>query len=168
VEVEMANLYVFHMRQESDQQLWYTVFDGTNWAPDTQVPNLGVSFSPSAVAWNGGIAVFHQGQDADQQLWYTLSPDGTNWAPDTQISNPGGVARMTDSPSAVVIENVYLFAFHQGQQADQQLWYSVWSLGHDQWVQDRQVPNLGMSGSPSAVAWAGGITVFHAGQMNDG
>ena len=82
----------------NDQQLWYTFFDGTNWAPDAQVPDLGMSGSPSAVAWAGGITVFHQGQMNDQELWYTYSPDGANWELDTQVKNVG----MTASPSAVV------------------------------------------------------------------
>jgi len=99
----MANLYVFHQGFGYDQQLWYTIFDGTNWAPDTQVPNLGMTESPSAVAWAGGITVFHQGQFDEHhmltgQLWYTYSPDGANWELDTQVKNVG----MTASPSAVV------------------------------------------------------------------
>jgi len=94
----MANLYVFHQGFGYDQQLWYMIFDGTNWAPDTQVPNLGMTESPSAVAWAGGITVFHQGQMNDGQLWYTYSPDGANWELDTQVKNVG----MTASPSAVV------------------------------------------------------------------
>jgi hypothetical protein len=40
-EVKMANLYVFHEGQDIDQQLWYTIFDGANWTPDTQIPNVG-------------------------------------------------------------------------------------------------------------------------------
>ena len=97
-EVKMANLYVFHEGQDIDQQLWYTIFDGTNWARDTRVQNVGMSGSPSAVPWAGGITVFHQGQMNDGQLWYTYSPDGANWELDTQVKNVG----MTASPSAVV------------------------------------------------------------------
>jgi len=29
--------------------LWYSYFDGANWYPDTLVPNLGMSGSPSCV-----------------------------------------------------------------------------------------------------------------------
>src|SRR5262249_17946194 len=43
-----------------DGQLWYSVFDGTNWATDTLILNLGMSGSPSAALCKGGITVFHQ------------------------------------------------------------------------------------------------------------
>ena len=90
-------LYVFQ-QEEGDGRLWYSVFDGSNWAPDTLVPNIGMSGSPSAVAWVGGITVFHQGSGINGQLWYTYSPDGTIWGPDTQVQNVG----MTASLSALV------------------------------------------------------------------
>ena len=65
----MANLYVFHQGIGGENMfLWYSVFDGTNWAPDTQVlgttrggSNLDLASPPSAVAWAGGISVLHQG-----------------------------------------------------------------------------------------------------------
>jgi hypothetical protein len=81
-----------------DGQLWYTYFDGTNWAPDTPVSNLGMSSSPSAVAWAGGMTVFHQGFDLDEQLWYSYF-NGTNWGTDTQVQNVG----ISGSPNCVVV-----------------------------------------------------------------
>ena len=86
-------LYVFQ-QGEGDGRLWYSVFDGSNWAPDTLVPNIGMSGSPSAVAWVGGITVFHQGSGINGQLWYTYSPDGTIWGPDTQVQNVGMTASL--------------------------------------------------------------------------
>ena len=47
-----GGLSVFHQGVGDglgDGQLWYSHFDGTNWAPDTLVPNVGISASPSAV-----------------------------------------------------------------------------------------------------------------------
>ena len=65
-----GGITVFHQGQMGDQQLWYTYSpDGTNWGPDTQVPNVYMVDSPSAVVYNGFLYVFHQGQDVDQQLW---------------------------------------------------------------------------------------------------
>ena len=93
----MANLYVFHQGFGSNGQLWYSSFDGANWAPDTQVPILGMSSLPSAVSWAGGITVFHQGSDNNEQLWYTYSGDGTNWGGDTLVQNLG----ISGSPGSV-------------------------------------------------------------------
>jgi len=89
-----------HLRTQAsdDGQLWYTVFDGTNWPADRQIQPLGMSGSPSAVAWAGGITVFHQGANNNGQLWYTYSPDGANWGTDTQVP----VRALSGSPSAVI------------------------------------------------------------------
>jgi hypothetical protein len=171
----MANLYVFHQGIGGESMsLWYSVFDGTNWAPDTQVlgttrggSNLDLASPPSAVAWAGGISVFHQGWlhtvpgAPDGHLWYTYSSDGAEWGPDT-LGTPLG---MSESPSAVVY-NGLLYVFHQGFGGNGQLWYSV--LDGANWGEDTQIQPLGMSGSPAAVAWAGGITVFHQGSDNNG
>ena len=48
-EVKMAYLNVFHQGFAESGQLWFSYWDGTNWAPDTQVLNVGMSGSPSAV-----------------------------------------------------------------------------------------------------------------------
>ena len=41
-------LYVFHQGFADNGQLWYASFDGQTWAGDQQVPNVGMSESPSA------------------------------------------------------------------------------------------------------------------------
>ena len=156
-----ANLYVFRQGSENDGQLRYSVFDDTNWGGDTLVPNLGMSESPSAVAWAGGITVFHQGSGDNGQLWYTYSPVGENLGGDSQVQNLG----MSASPSAVVY-NGDLYVFHQGLGYNGALSYSIFDGTN--WGADTPVANLGMSGSPSAVLWAGGITVFHQGTNHNG
>ena len=93
----MANLYVFHQGQDNDGQLWWSVFDGNNWSGERQVPNLGLSESPGAVDWKGGITVFHQAASSNL-LMYTFSPDGKQWGGDTSV-NVG----MSGSPSCVVV-----------------------------------------------------------------
>ena len=101
----MADLYVFHQGFGGENMLlWYSVFDGPNWGPDTRLlgttlggSNLDLASPPSAIAWAGGITVFHQGI-GDGQLWYSYSPDGANWGTDTHIAIEG----MSGSPSAVV------------------------------------------------------------------
>jgi hypothetical protein len=39
------------LHQGNAGDLWYSVFDGTTWQPDTNVPNVGMTASPSAVCW---------------------------------------------------------------------------------------------------------------------
>jgi hypothetical protein len=143
--------------------LHFMYFDGTNWQPDQQVPNVGMSESPSAVEYDGYLFVFHQGSGEDGQLWYSTYVPGSGWQPDTQVPNVG----MSGSPSAVVYDG-YLFVFHQGAYQNGQLWYSTYVPGSG-WQPDTQVPNVvGMSESPSAVVWNGDLHVFHQGTGEDG
>ena len=92
----MANLYVAHQGSGQDGQLWFTFTrDGSSWEPDQQVPNAGMSESPSALFFNDRLYVFHQGSADDGQLWYNAL--GTlNWAGDQQVTNVG----ISASPSA--------------------------------------------------------------------
>jgi hypothetical protein len=132
---------------------------------DNPFRNLyGVSESPSAVLWTGGIAVFHQGVGNNGQLWYTYS-DGTRWGRETQVHNLG----MSGSPSAVLWAGG-ITVFHQGYGDNGTLWYTFSPDGKS-WgttQTDAPVPNAGMSDSPSAVVYNGLLYVFHQGANNDG
>ena len=148
---------------EGDGTPHFTYFDGTNWQPDQQVPNVGMSGSPSAVVWNGDLHVFHQGAHQSGQLWYSAYVPGSGWQPDQQVPNVG----MSGSPSAVVYGGK-LYVFHQGADQNGQLWYSTYVPGSG-WQPDTQVPNVvGISESPSAVVWNGDLHVFHQGIGEDG
>ena len=83
--------------EDNDGQLCYSANDGTNWTADTQVQNVGMSGSPWAVLWAGGISVFHHGFGNNGSLWYSYF-DGTNWYPDTLVPN----LSISGSPSCVV------------------------------------------------------------------
>ncbi len=43
---------VFHQGPGNNGQLWFNVFDGSNWAGDTQVPNTDMSSSPGTLVWS--------------------------------------------------------------------------------------------------------------------
>ena len=164
-EVKMG-IHVFHQGTEQDGNLWHSYFDFTNstWQPDTQLKNVGMSFSPSAVALPspaGAIAVFHQGAHENGQLWYSYF-DGTTWQQDKQVQNVG----MSFSPSAVVIPGDGIYVFHQGYEQDNSLWYSRFHFSNSTWDPDKRIRNVGIFDSPSAVALpspVGAISVFHQG-----
>jgi hypothetical protein len=96
-------LYVFHQgsdKTNTANTLWYTTFDGTNWATDTQVPGVWLDNSPAAVFYNGALYVVHQGSwrtGTSGTLWYTVF-DGKQWSADRPIPN---VSSASGSPSVV-------------------------------------------------------------------
>jgi hypothetical protein len=65
-----GKLYCFHQGAGNNGELWYSVFDGTNWAPDTHVPDLTIGASPAVVNYNGKLYCFHQGAGNNGELWY--------------------------------------------------------------------------------------------------
>ena len=88
----MSYLYVAHQGSGQDGQLYFTFTrDGSSWEPDRQVPNAGMTESPSALFFNDRLYVFHQGFGDDGQLWYS-SFDGQTWAGDQQVPNVGMTA----------------------------------------------------------------------------
>ena len=79
------SIFIVHQGEGNDSQLWHNAFNGENWAGDQQVPNNGISASPSAVLFNGQLYYFHQGPGQDGQLWYNTSADGQTFAGDQQV-----------------------------------------------------------------------------------
>src|SRR5450755_719028 len=142
-------------------ELLSSYFNGTFYNQG-QVPNVGMSVSPSAVPYGYELYVFHQGGYENGQLFYSVYIPGSGWQADTQLPNVG----MSESPSAVQYGDD-LYVFHQGGYQNGQLFYSVYIPGSG-WQADTQVPNVGMSESPSAVVYEGKLYVFHQGGYQKG
>src|SRR5271169_2586529 len=181
-------LQVFHQGFREDGQLWTTWtndgLNGQSWASESQpVPNVGLSFSPATVVFNNKLYVFHPGSVETGELWYTVA-DGTSWRPDQMIISGGNSFTVADgicqSPSAVVWNNAIYVFFKNGQggggignpgygglffvsSTDGLGWANV-----DNHQPTRQLMNVGMSFSPSAVNWRNMIHVFHQGSQENG
>ena len=117
---------------------------------------------PLQSLWAGGITVFHQGSDNDGQLWYTYSADGTNWGHRYASSGPIYVGLTLGGR----LQRRSLCLLPGGEPDTPDSFGTP--LTTAQTGAKDIIPNLGMSGSPSAALWAGGITVFHQGSGNDG
>eukprot|EP00595_Chromulina_sp_UTEXLB2642_P000687 CAMPEP_0196767598 /NCGR_PEP_ID=MMETSP1095-20130614/41776_1 /TAXON_ID=96789 ORGANISM="Chromulina nebulosa, Strain UTEXLB2642" /NCGR_SAMPLE_ID=MMETSP1095 /ASSEMBLY_ACC=CAM_ASM_000446 /LENGTH=442 /DNA_ID=CAMNT_0042136073 /DNA_START=45 /DNA_END=1373 /DNA_ORIENTATION=+ len=137
-----GKIYVFHQGNFNNGQLWYFIYDvGSNSFPsdsftsDTQVSNVGISASPSAVVYNGKIYVFHQGSGNNGQLWYFIYDVASNtFTPDVQVNNVG----ISDSPSGIAFDNK-IYVFHQGSRNNHQFWYNVLYPDSNSWLGDTQV-----------------------------
>ena len=186
-------LQVFHQGAREDGQLWTTWSkDGLNWTPEPQpVPGVGMSFSPATVLFNNKLYVFHPGYGKNGELWYTVA-DGRSWSQDHQIlANvtpagwEGNNGPMSLSPSAVVWNNVLYVFFQHGQPpeycgaeagnpGDGGLYFVAstdgigWENVDNNRQPTRQLMNVGMSFSPSAVVWRNIIHVFHEGYAENG
>ncbi len=130
-------LYAAWAGTDSDEQLWYSSFDGSSWAAQAQIPgesSVGPSLAWFANAAAGSELLYAawQGSDGDQRLWYS-SFDGSSWAPQAQI--PGTASSV--GPSLTTF-NGLLYAVWQGSDGDQRLWYS--SFDGSSWAPQAQIP----------------------------
>ncbi|MHA1066967.1 hypothetical protein ACR9GP_24255 [Enterobacter ludwigii] len=134
------DIYVFY--QGTTQWIYQSVFDGTSWV-NSQVPNTGISYSPSATVYNNMIYILHAGQSNTDTLWYNIYT-GSAWDGDVQVDNVG----ISGSPAAVVANN-QLYVFHEGDSDNEQLWYSI--LTSNGWEPDTLLQPYTSPSGPSVV-----------------
>lgn len=161
-------LYCFHQGPGQNGKILYnTSTDGASWSSDQSLSS-GISEGPSAVVFNNSLYCFHQGAYENGQLIYNVSTDGKTW-PGGDNSVGSNAAIMSESPSAVVF-NSKLYCFYQGPGNNGQLMYSVLTIANNKptWAVNKQVPNTGISASPSAVVFNGSLYCFHQGAYQNG
>jgi hypothetical protein len=73
---------------DNDQGIWFSSFDGSNWAPQQNVSGVGTSVGPSLAVFNGRLFMAWKGIEGDQGIWFS-SFDGSNWAPQQNVSGVG-------------------------------------------------------------------------------
>ena len=157
-------LYLFYEGPGNTGQLWYSAYDGTGWTSGV-VPNVSMSQSPSATVFKNDLYVFYQSAAANGTICYSVF-NGTTWA--AEVSPPiGGIS---DSPSVVTFtppgsSTAQLYVFYQGGGNSGGLFYNVFN--GSTWTQNTQVPNVGMSSSPSATVFDNQIYVAHQGSGNN-
>jgi hypothetical protein len=111
------DLYCVHPGGGNDPgHLWWTVFNGTSWAPDQQLTTtaggpVGTSGAAALAAFNGTLYCVHPGSGGDSTLWHT-SFDGTSWAPDQRITTRDGLNLIAGSSPALAVFNDELYCLY--------------------------------------------------------
>ena len=138
--------------EQGDDRLFYSSFDGTNWAAQATIPGNS-SIGPSLAVYGNRLYAAWKGEHADQRLFYS-SFDGTNWA--AQATIPGN---SSIGPSLAVYGN-RLYAAWKGEHADQRLFYS--SFDGTNWAAQATIPgnssigpSLAVYGNRLYAAWKG-------------
>jgi hypothetical protein len=81
-------LYAAWRGADGDPRLFYSSFDGSNWAPQQVIPGVASAVGPSLAVFNGLLYAAWRGADGDPRLFYS-SFDGSNWAPQAVIPGAG-------------------------------------------------------------------------------
>lgn len=161
------DLMCIHENPDNLGTFSYSVLHANAWQQDQPmwpIFNCGAQGRPSTVAFQDAIYCFFWTGRRDKQLCYSYFYTDTNeiyWQVPEFLNQVG----ITDSPSAVVYQNS-LYCFHQGDNNNGQLWYSV--LVNGNWQRDTQVVGVTMSGGPSAVVYQDQLYCFYQGANNNG
>lgn len=131
----------FHGHRENGE-LWWSGPSGT-----VRIASNAITDSPSAIVFSVDKTMycFHQGSRKSGQLWCTKWKGGETWE-SVRIPN----VKMSFSPCVVEFDHK-LFVFHPGAGANGELWYTS-SADGTTWSADTRIPDVAISGSPSAIA----------------
>jgi hypothetical protein len=103
---------------DGTNDIWWSVFDGANWWPNTRI-RCQMSSAPPAICTQGGLLhMVHLG-DGSSDLWWSVY-DGTAWTPDQVIPSQKSQAQPALSPTP---DGSSLVMVHLGASAHD-LWHS--------------------------------------------
>jgi hypothetical protein len=135
-----GKLYMAWKGIELDDRIFFTSFDGKNWAPQQQVPGVGTSSGVSLAVFSNQLYMAWKGEGPDQGIYWS-SFNGSSWAPQQRVQ---GVLTST-GPWLAVFNNALYMAW-KGAEGDQRLW---WSSFNGSWAPQQQIPGVGSSVGPS-------------------
>ena len=137
-------LYAAWKGVHSDQGIYWSSFDGANWAPQQNIGGVGSSHGPSLAVYGGRLYAAWKGINADSGIYWS-SFDGAHWAGQQRI---GGVG--TSVGPALGVANNQLYAVWKGVTNDNGLWYSSFNGGA--WAPQQNIAGVGSSVGPSVAA----------------
>ena len=151
-----AGLLDLVYRSSADSTMWWSWYDGSNWAGDVQIakPDGGVpktSARPAAAKYGNSLYIVYR-SSADSTMWYAWF-DGTSWNGDIQIKTGGGKVPKTSAAPAIAVFNNILYLVYRSS-ADSTMWYA-WFDGSS-WSGDKQIakPDGGVPKTSDAPALA--------------
>jgi hypothetical protein len=154
-----SQLYMAWKGVERDESMWWTTFDGVNWAPQQQIPGVWSSVGPSLAVFNNQLYMAWKGMYDDQSMWWTTF-DGANWAPQQQI--PGVWSSV--GPSLAVFNNQLYMAW-KGMYDDQSMWWTTFDGVN--WAPQQQIPGVWSSVGPSLAVFNNQLYMAWKGMYGD-
>lgn len=157
------------------QAIFWSVFDGTNWAPQREIRGIGTSHSPTLARLGNHLHMFWKGIRNDSALYHSsldVSSGSGIWRPQEKVrfidSQASGMVwaypGTTHGPAATVVGNRILLTW-KGVANDQGIYCSFYD-GTDFTGQIR-VPNVGTTEGPGILAFGGVVHMAWKGIVND-
>lgn len=120
-------IYIAHegttIADNGNGKIYLQTYDGTNWSDTVQLNSAnGTSGCPSLATFGGMLNCFHEGSGQSGALWLNQF-DGVSWTVDTRMTNTNTPLVSTGAPGTGVYSSNIMFAIHEGNNRNGQLWY---------------------------------------------
>ena len=141
-------LYMAWKGIEGDDGIWWSTFDGANWAPQQNVGGVGTSVGPTLAVNEGDQPLLYmawKGIEGDDGIWWSTF-DGANWAPQ---QNVGGVG--TSVGPALASFNGVLYMVWKGIEGDDGIWWSTFDGAN--WAPQQNIGGVGTSFRPALAVY---------------
>ena len=136
-----GKLYAAWKGMERDEGIYYSSFNGTTWAAQQRVQNVGTSAGVALAALGNALYMAWKGEGADQGIYYSTF-NGTTWAAQKLVT---GVATSTGPRLAVLGGNLYMA--WKGMEGDQRLFWN--KFNGTTWTAQAQIPGTATSVGPA-------------------
>jgi hypothetical protein len=109
-------LHMVHL-DDSSNEIWHSVFDGSAWTPNVKIPSQLSKSSPALAAFPGELYIVHLG-DSSNDIWHS-EYDGQTWIPNLRIPD-----QQSKSSPALAAFQGKLHMVHLGDSSND-IWHSV-------------------------------------------
>jgi hypothetical protein len=147
---------------DDDSGIYWSTFNGADWAPQRPILGVGTSDSPALVALGNRLHIFWKGVPGDTNAYHSTLDDGEGaiWKPQQLISYieaqaDGMVAREIGTSSALsacVRGNQIMLAW-KGVDDDSGIYFSLFD--GQEFTGQIRMPNVGTSGGPTVLEFSG-------------
>lgn len=159
-------LYMAWKGMDNDPGIYWSHFDGAQWAPQRQVSGVGTSFGPAlSVHSSDALLMVWKGAGSDESIYFSRF-DGANWLPQRRFHGVG-TSIATSSGPALSPDEVGTGAGYmawKGAGGDNSIYVAAWAGARDSGaeLEPRKMdgltstsPALGFSSSVPYLAWKG-------------
>jgi kumamolisin len=144
---------------EFDERIFFTTYNGSTWAPQTQVANTGTSAGVSLAVFNNQLYMAWKGEGNDQGIWWSVY-NGSTWAPQKEVANVA-----TSTGPRLAVYDGKLFMAWKGMEDDQRLWWS--SFNGTAWAAQQEIPNTASSVGPALCVFGASLVAAWKGMFGD-
>jgi hypothetical protein len=154
-----SKLYVAWKGLPGDEGIYWTTGNGTSWAAQQKVANVGTSAGPALAALNNTLYMAWKGLGTDQRIFWS-SFNGTSWTPQQLVPNVG-----TNVGPKLAVYNGRLYMAWKGLDGDPGIYWS--SLNGATWAAQQRISNVGTAFGPSLAVFNNQLFAAWRGEFGD-